>query len=111
MKLTEARRIVEAARKPLRLSTTDTATMTPGQINKEYAKLGVMSSGFTKEFIAAGRGNERWSDIVVAAERGDPLAMDAIAVSDRMRELTGEAQRRAGPRGSIPLDKFFKKRR
>lgn len=68
--------------------------MTPGQINKRLDALDKQSSKLTDKFIAAGRGNERFSDI---RQQTDPLSLAYIKINDEQQELHREIGRRYGP--------------
>lgn len=70
------------------------ACMTAGQINKALDRLDKKSSEVNRAFIDAGRGHERYSEIVV---KDDPLARQYKQVSDAQSELRNEISRRYGP--------------
>lgn len=86
----------------------DPATMTAGQINKELDKLDKLSSKLTDEFIAAGRGRERPSEII---HMTDPLAVRQQELWDRYRAPRIEIKQRYGPGDPSRLPSGFKRRR
>lgn len=78
----------------MKLSTTDPAGMTAGQINRELDKLEKLRDAITSEFIATGRGHERPSETDTMS---DPLALRDHALRSRFSALHGEIDRRYGP--------------
>lgn len=72
----------------------DPRTMQPAAINRELDQLDRKRNRLNDRFIEAGRGHETWSETL---RRGDPLALEAIAVSERQGELRREIARRMGP--------------
>jgi hypothetical protein len=88
------------------ISAKDPAVMTAGEINKELDKLDLLSSKNTDAFIEAGRGDERPSDY---RHKGDPLSLEANALTDRRGRLHNEIERRYGPRAPrrLPTGRGF----
>lgn len=80
--------------------------MTAGEINKELDKLDAKSSELTTKLIEAGRGHERYNDIV---KQSDPLSVEYRAVNDRQSALRFEIERRYGPghSGRLPTGRGF----
>lgn len=67
-------------------------------ITRELLALNIKSSQLNQEFIDAGRGHERPSEIL---KMSDPLAERYKAQWDRCCDLRAEAQRRYGPDYSV----------
>jgi hypothetical protein len=86
--------------------TTDPATMTASEVNKELDKLAAESSKLTRLMIDTGRGHERFSE---TATKTDPLALRILAVEKRAQQLRNEITARAGP-GWTSMPRGFKKR-
>lgn len=80
------------------------ACMTAGQINKALDRTDKISSKITDEFISAGRGHERHSDIVV---KSDPLAERYKCASEERSALRREIERRYGPGAPSRLPRGF----
>jgi len=78
----------------IRISTKDPDAMSAGQIEKERKVLDPLRRALGDTLIAAGRGHEKHSETSAAAERGDPLAVEYMAVSDRIAALSFEISRR-----------------
>ena len=79
-------------------------TMTAGQINRALDRLEADSSRLNQRFIDAGRGHERLGDIL---EMTDALALEYRAVSDQIRALRWEIERRYGPGAPSRLPRGF----
>jgi hypothetical protein len=78
--------------------------MSASQINKALDRLDKQSSKVTDEFIDAGRGRERPSEI---RQMTDPLARRYMAVADAQHELRAEIARRYGPGAPSRLPRGF----
>lgn len=78
--------------------------MTAGEINAELDRLDKASSKLTDQFIAAGRGHERPSEIV---RMSDPLARKYTANADRRMDLRHQIERRMGPGATRRLPRGF----
>lgn len=78
--------------------------MTAGEINKALDRLDKLDSQLTREFIEAGRGNERPSDW---ADKHDPLTERWRAMYRERMDLRNEAERRYGPGVPSRLPKGF----
>jgi hypothetical protein len=74
--------------------TADPSTMSARDINAELDRLDRESSKANQEMIAAGRGNEKWSETLT---KSDPLAKRSIAIHDRLNKLRSEIAARYGP--------------
>lgn len=81
-----------------------TSQMTAGEINKALDKLDQQDSQLTREFIDAGRGNERPSE---TQHMNDPLAIRHRELFRRRMDLRNEMERRYGPGAPSRLPKGF----
>lgn len=97
----------------MRLSSKDPATMTPGQINKEVEKIEDAGSKINREMLAAGRGNERYSDTqaILDGPNPDPLTVEWGRIESRRLMLKQEIRSRAGPNYYMDLQRIHKRRR
>src|SRR5262245_1696178 len=85
-------------------SAKEPTTMTAGEINKALDKLDAQDSALTQEFIDAGRGNERPSDI---RKKTDPLATRYKALQEQRSKFRIEIELRYGPGAPSRLPKGF----
>lgn len=81
---------------------TDPITMTAGQINKELDKLDVLDSANTTAMIAAGLGNEKYTQSVYSE---NPLSRQRVALAERRAALRYEITQRYGPEAPSRLPK------
>jgi hypothetical protein len=79
---------------PMRVSNKDPGEMSASQINTELDRLSAEDSKVNSELIAAGRGHEKYWDIL---KKDDPLSRKALALVSRRHKLMIEVERRAGP--------------
>lgn len=79
---------------PIRLSTKDPSDMSAAEINRELDRISAEDSKVNQEFIDAGRGHEKYWDIL---KKDDPLSRKALALASRRHKLKIEIERRAGP--------------
>lgn len=88
---------------PFRLSAKDPSDMSAAEINRELDRISAEDSKVNQEFIDAGRGHEKYWDIL---KKDDPLSRKALALASRRHKLKIEIERRAGP-GMSRLPKGF----
>jgi hypothetical protein len=79
---------------PMRISNKNPGEMSASQINAELDRLSAEDSKVNSELIAAGRGHEKYWDIL---KKDDPLSRKALALVSRRHKLMIEVERRAGP--------------
>jgi len=82
----------------------DVACMTAGQINKALDRSDKLGNELIAEFIAAGRGHERFSAI---AAKDDDLSRRYIAAANAQYKLKHEVSRRYGPGAPYRLPRGF----
>ena len=106
---TEAATTADKARgRRIRISATNTATMSAGAINKELDRLDARNSELGQQMIDEGRGFERPSDY---QNKTDPLSSELNQISDRRMNLRIEIQSRYGPGAPSRLPRNFGTRR
>ena len=95
--------------------TKDPRCMTASEINRALDRVDKQGTKLNDQFIAAGRGHERPSDI---REMTDPLAKKFLRNMDEHGSLRLEISRRYGPnapsrlpRGFGPIDKDYCRRK
>lgn len=79
---------------PFRMSAKDPSDMSAAEINRELDRISAEDSKVNQEFIDAGRGHEKYWDIL---KKDDPLSRKALALASRRHKLKIEIERRAGP--------------
>lgn len=80
------------------------AEMSAGEINRELDRLDAKDSQLTREFIDAGRGHERPSEMM---KQSDSLSRRYQELQNRRFELRYEIDRRYGPGAPSRLPKGF----
>ena len=100
----DAQRFIDSLVKGRNPSSKEVSKMTAGEINKELDKLDKEDSKLTSALIAAGRGNERFSEIVVSQ---DEFSRKAKMLWDRRMQLRNEIEARYGPGAPSRLPKGF----
>lgn len=78
--------------------------MSAAEINKALDQLDKQDSKFTSEMIAAGRGNERFSDW---SKKDDALAQYGLKLFRQRMDLKAEMERRYGPKVPSRLPRGF----
>ena len=87
---TQVPRIFKTLAGNIVVGTKDPSTMTNGQLAKEYENTTMHASAVGREFINAGRGMEKPSDMPA----GDPLTQKYQAINSRAGALHDEAEYR-----------------